>query len=79
MRKLTLALAAIGVVGFTLPAVVGAAQAKTVIIKKHHDNGRHLGWQKHKKVVIVRERHRDRHHEFRRHHDARVSLKVKTN
>ena len=80
MRKLTLALAAISVIGFALPAAVGAAQAETVIIKKsHHDNGRHLGWRNHnKKVVIIKERrhHGDWRRSHRAHDGARVSIKT---
>jgi hypothetical protein len=79
MRKLTLALAAISVIGFALP-VVSAAQAETIIIKKrHYDNGRHLGWRHHnKKVVVIQERRRHGEwHRYHRDHDgARVSIKA---
>jgi Ni/Co efflux regulator RcnB len=68
MRKLLIALAALAVVGTSLP-VVSAASAQTVVVKeRHHDRGLHRGeWRRHqaKKVVIIK---RDRGHHYGRRH-----------
>ena len=63
MRKIVLTLAALAAFGIALPVVSNTADAKEiVIIKKHRDHGRHLGWQ--------RGRHEGWRHEGRRHHDG---------
>jgi hypothetical protein len=60
MRKIVLALAAVAAVGIAIPTFTTApAEAReVVIIKKHRDHGRHLGWHKHRYFhrghVIVR-------------------------
>ncbi|MDO9411368.1 MAG: hypothetical protein Q7T81_02180 [Pseudolabrys sp.] len=79
MRKLLIALAALAVVGISLP-VVSTASAQTVVVKeRHHDRGLHRGydrgrhhgdWRRHhaKKVVIIK---RDRGHHYGRRHVVR--------
>ena len=68
MRKIVLALAAVAAVGLALPVVSAPAEAakRVVIIKKHRDHGRHLGWE------------RGRHHGWakqNRHHGAKVIVR----
>jgi Ni/Co efflux regulator RcnB len=48
MRKIVLALAAVAAFGLALPVVSAPAEAakRVVVIKKHRDHGRHLGWQR---------------------------------
>lgn len=56
MRRIILTLAALAAVGIAVPVASNTASAReVVIIKKHRDHGRHLGWI-----------HR---HEGWRHHD----------
>jgi hypothetical protein len=79
MRKLLIALAALAVVGTSLP-VVTASNAQTVVVQERHsdrglhrgyDRGRHNGeWRRRhvKKVVIIK---RDRGHHYGRRHVVR--------
>ena len=61
MRKIVLTLAALAIAGFALPVASNTASAReVVVIKKHRDHGRHLGWI----------RHQGWRHEGWRHHDG---------
>jgi hypothetical protein len=43
MRNLAFAAAGLTILGFAAPTI-GAANAETVVIKRHYDNGWHRGW-----------------------------------
>jgi hypothetical protein len=62
MRKVLLSLAALATIGIAMPAVTTAANAETVVIKKHRDHGWHNSWRHRHDRVVVREGWRHRHH-----------------
>ena len=43
MRNLAFAAAGLAILGFAAPTI-SAANAETVVIKRHYDNGWHRGW-----------------------------------
>jgi hypothetical protein len=44
MRNLAFAAAGLAILGFAAPTI-SAANAETVVIKRHYDNGLHRGWR----------------------------------
>ncbi len=66
MRKLIFTIAALGIVGLTVPAGSANAQSTTVVIKKDRDHDR--DWRRHHAQVVIVKHHR-RHHWDHDHHD----------
>jgi len=62
MRKITLAIAALAVIGFASP-VVSAANAQTIVVKRDNDHEHHYRRHHHKVIVIKHRRHRDHDHD----------------
>lgn len=58
MRSIAIGLALLAGVGMVLPATTANAETKKVIIKKHEDNGLHLGWREHRRPDRVVIKHR---------------------
>jgi hypothetical protein len=77
MRKIVLALAAVAAFGLALPLVPGAKAEEARVVVKTGE--RHHHWNRgHRKVVIIKKRHRDYglHRGWRRHHtESRVIVR----